>query len=74
MSYTYHTEDEVRYNLSCPCSCCSTQTFITLGRSAYAPQDFIRLAKRYRLTEAQQKVVDEMKLKVWNNSVKGESA
>jgi hypothetical protein len=45
-----------------------------MARSAYSPQDFIRLAKRHRLTEAQQEIVDEMKLKLWNDSVRGDIA
>jgi hypothetical protein len=54
----------------CACSHC----WFVMARSAYAPQDFIRLAKRYRLTEVQQKVIDEMKLKLWNEATRGERA
>lgn len=51
----------------CTCSHC----WFKMARSAYAPDEFIRLAKRHRLTEAQQEVVDAMKLKLWNDSVVG---
>jgi hypothetical protein len=45
-----------------------------MARSAYPPAEFIRLAKRHRLTEAQQEIIDEMMLKLWNDSVRGEIA
>jgi hypothetical protein len=45
-----------------------------MARSAYSPQEFIRLAKKHSLTKEQQEIIDEMKLKLWNDSVRGEIA
>lgn len=51
----------------------SAQSFITLARSALEPAQFVERARRYKLTYEQQKIVDELKLQVWNESVKGET-
>jgi hypothetical protein len=64
----------MRYNPYCLCAQCQAYTLITLGQSALAPQEFVRRARRYTLTNEQQKIVDEVKLKLWNMSVKGEQA
>lgn len=73
-SYPHSVEGRVRYNPLCHCTYCSAQTFITLGRSAYTEQEFVLRAKKYKMNEVQQKVVDEMKLKLWNEATRGEIA
>lgn len=50
----------------CFCSQCAQTALFELGMSALTPQQFIRRARRYHLTEEQQKKVDEIKLKLWN--------
>ena len=48
------------------------ESFITLARSALEPAQFVERARRYKLTYEQQEVVDKVRLKVWNESTKGE--
>lgn len=54
--------------------CLCTACWFTLARSALPPREFVARAQRHELSENQRKIVDEMKLKMWNESVKGESA
>ena len=49
-------------------------TFFELGRSAFEPQEFVRRAERHELNDAQRKIVDKVKLQIWNESVKGEAS
>jgi hypothetical protein len=42
------------------------ESFITLGRSALAPDEFVRLSKRYALSREQREVVDKVRLQGWN--------
>lgn len=61
-----------RYHPLCLCTQCQASALITLGQSALTPQEFVSRAKRYTLTNEQQKRVDEVKLQRWNESMKGE--
>jgi hypothetical protein len=45
-----------------------------MARSAYSPSEFVRLAKRHSLTKEQQEIIDEMMLKLWNESSRGDIA
>lgn len=54
--------------------CACTSCWFKIARSAYPPAEFVRLAKKHSLTKEQQEIVDEMKLKLWNDSVRGERA
>lgn len=66
------TVENWRYHHLCLCRQCQAYALITLGQSALSPDEFVRRAKRYTLTNEQHKRVDEVKLQLWNESVKGE--
>lgn len=71
---TTQTDENWKYNLYCLCNECQAYALITLGQSALSPHEFVRRARRYPLNEAQHKIVDQVKLQWWSESVKGERA
>jgi hypothetical protein len=62
------------YSPYCICSHCSMHTFFELGRSAFEPQEFVRRAERHELNEQQRKIVDKVKLQIWNECMKGKAS
>jgi len=49
----------------CACSHC----WFKMARSAYSPSEFVQRARKFHLTTGQQKVIDEIKLKLWNGEI-----
>ena len=56
----------------CMCSQCAQILLFDLGISALEPDEFVRRARRYKLTSEQEKIVAEIELKSWNSWAKGE--
>jgi hypothetical protein len=56
----------------CFCNSCMLTALFELGLCALTPQQFIQRARRYKLSEEQQKVVDTLRMQVWNEWAKGE--
>lgn len=54
--------------------CTCTHCWFDMARSALEPQQFIARAERQELSYDQRKIVDRIKLQIWNASVKGEKA
>jgi hypothetical protein len=50
------------------------ESFITLGRSALAPDEFVRLSKKYALSRAQREIVERVRLQGWNELAREEKA
>lgn len=52
------------YNHLCLCAECSAESLIRLGLPALTPSEFIARAKRHKMSDAQQRRVDTVKMMI----------
>lgn len=64
----------MNYNHLCLCVECSAETLIRLGLPALSPSEFIARAKQHKLSDAQQRRVDAVKLMMRIDNMKGYNA
>jgi hypothetical protein len=62
------------YNHLCFCNECSAETLIRLGLPALTPREFIARAKRHKISDAQQRSVDAVKMMMRNDEMKEDNA
>lgn len=62
------------YNHLCLCNACSAETLIRLGIPALSPREFIARAKQHKMSDAQQRRVDAVKMMMWDDDTKGDNA
>lgn len=59
------------YNHLCLCAACSAESLIRLGLPALTPSEFIARAKQHKMSDAQQRRVDAVKMMMRNDNMKG---
>lgn len=62
------------YNHLCLCAACSAETLIRLGLPALTPREFIARAMQHKMSDAQQRRVDAVKMMMWDDDTKGDNA
>lgn len=62
------------YNHLCLCAACSAETLIRLGLPLLSPSEFIARAMRHKMSDAQQRKVDAVKMMMRNDDTKGDNA
>lgn len=62
------------YSHLCLCAACSAESLIRLGLPALTQQEFIARAKRHKMSDAQQRRVDAVKMMMRNDDMKGYDA
>lgn len=62
------------YNHLCLCAACSAESLIRLGLPALTPSEFIARAKQHKMSDAQQRRVDAVKMIMRNDNAKGDNA